>query len=977
VRPAYLLFFLSGAAALVYQVVWVRSLSLVLGSSHLAVATVLSVYMAGLALGNRLFAAAADRSQRPLRLYGLLECGIGLSALGSLGLTALYPRLYEALAGGTPENGAALTLLRASLALGAIIVPTTLMGGTFPVMTRFVTADPRRFAGQLARLYAINTLGAVLGTLAAGFVLLRHLGATASLAIAVATSLGVGLVAVLLQRRSPPVAADLGAAAAGESSPAPTVGAVRPAAGAVVRWAVLYGVGLSGFCAMGYEVLWTRMLTLGLGTSVYSFTILLAAFLAGIALGSQVFGMLAARRPAAGAVAHARVFAATQVAVGLAALLVTWRLQALPGTVLGLQASLAGPDGLGFAARLAISATLAFGFLIVPALFLGMAVPAAGAALRESETRTGATVGRLLAANTIGAILGPLAAGFVLIQVFGIERSLRLLAVLSLATGALAAAATVARRRAAALGVTAILAAAALVSVPQWKTSWDREALATYVNNTPIKDAGDILDQGDLEAVFYREGINSTVSVLRSLNGIQTYVVNGRAEASSAGIDVQLQRSLGHLPMLLHPDPRRVFILGTGSGMTLGATARHPQVERLVLAEIEAEMLEVGRLFARWNGGVLDDPRLRVVLDDGRNYLARAREQFDMISADPIHPWSGGAGYLYTREFFESILARLAPGGIASQWLPLYELSDRDVRTVVRTYADVFPHVMVFVTYYDALLVGSGDPLVIDPRALERRLQAPGLLDDLAIPRMAGAADLLSYFVMGTEGARRYGSGGDLNTDDNLVLEFSAPASQGIAHCEARNVAALGDARESLATVLLPGTFDAGFARLDALGRAFSPAHALALAGDPQAAPLLAALQATAPLYAPLLFLRDEQRYGMRAVPEPIAGLDFPVADGAGGAAVMRVDVVRQYLCRERALVSFVNARARRVYGQAFVDAEFAQLDAAVNARAQAGLRALAAAVEAVPALAGGGRDPGAVEAALVGEGARAIGLVP
>ncbi|MBK8164856.1 MAG: fused MFS/spermidine synthase [bacterium] len=975
-RSTAILFFLSGAAALVYQVVWARSLGLVLGASHLAVATVLSVFMAGLALGNRLLAGVADRSTRPLRLYGLLECATGLSALGFLALMSVYPRLFGALAGGVADDRTSLTVLRAAFALVAMIVPTTLMGGTFPVMTRFVAADAASFPRQLARLYALNTLGAVAGTLAAGFLLLRHLGATATLLAAVALSLAVGITAIRLQRGFPRLAAPLsgaGAPAAPAATDPQTEGRTEPA----LARAMIAGVAASGFCALGYEVLWTRMLTFGVGTSVYSFAIMLAAFLAGMALGSQVLAMLAARGRPGSATGFARLFAATQVAIGVAAFVVTARLSVLPATVGAVQAALGGAGGGPFTGRLATAAALAFGHLAVPAFFMGAAVPAAGAALRRGAAGTGDAVGRLLAANTVGAIVGPLVAGFLLVEALGMERSLNVLAATSVATGLLAAAATVARHRGRALAIAALGAVVLVAGATRWTGTWDRDVLARFVNNTPAGTALDARGDRDLEVVFYREGINETVSVFRSLNGIQTYVVNGRAEASSAAIDIQLQRALGHLPMLLHPQPRDVFVLGTGTAMTLGATARHPGVRRLVLAEIEREMIAVGRRFARWNGDVLDDPRLQVVIDDGRNFLATTRERFDVISADPIHPWSGGAGYLYTREFFASVAARLAPGGIASQWLPLYELGVHDVRTVVRTFAATFPHVMVFATYYDAVLVGSLEPIAIDPAALQARLAAPGIAADLAVARMDGVTDILSYFVMGTAGARRFGAGGALNTDDNLVLEFSAPASQGVPRCEAANVAALETARESLAGYLAPGATGLDTARLDAIGRAFGPAHARRLAGDPEATRMLAGVEAMAPDYAPLRFVRDEERYGGGGAPEPVGQAVFQVVDAGGGGAALQVDAVRQYLSRERALVSFVQLAGRRIYGQALVDGDFTALDDAVRRRVDAGLAALTRAVGALPPARDGLPAAAAAESALREAGARSLGRVP
>jgi spermidine synthase len=976
---AHALFFFSGAAALVYEVVWARSLTLVFGASHLAVSTVLAVYMGGQALGSRLLAGAADRTARPLRLYGLLEVGIATSALGFLALGPVYPTLYAGLAGAIQDRGALVTAVRTLLAAAAMVVPTTLMGGTLPVMARAFAARGGGLAREVSRLYALNTLGAVAGTLAAGFVLLPSLGATATLLAAVATSALVGAVALALGRspagssRPPPgspmavpALAEVPGAAAAEAGRSPDP---------FVRRMILLGIGVSGFCALGYEVLWTRMLTLVVGTSVYSFAIMLAAFLTGIGLGSHAYGLLDGRLGRGGDRGRAAAFGAIQVAVGASALAVTVLMTALPSTVQTLQASLVGLSESEFRGRLGASAAIAFAYMAVPAFFMGMAFPAAAAVWGAGARAPAGTVGRLLASNTLGAVLGPLLSGFALVGAFGIERALQMLVVANVAAGVAVAVSPASRRWPLAVAAAAAALLVARGALPDWGRAWDRTRFATFVNNARMGTP----DPGDVEVLYFREGVNETVSVTRSIGGDQTYVVNGRPEASTAPVDVQLQRSLGHLPMLLHPDPKRAFVLGTGTGMTLGAIARHPGVERLVLAEIEAEMIPVGRTFARWNGGVLDDPRLRVALDDGRTLLAVTSERFDVVSADPIHPWSGGAGYLYTLEFFRAVSARLAPRGIASQWLPLYELTERDVRTVVRTFCQAFPHVAVFLTYYDAVLLGSNDPLVLDRDALAARLAAPSIRDDLAPLSMGSADDLLDHFVMGTAGARAFGQGGDLNTDDNLVLEFSAPRSQGALGNDARNVLALGASRESGAPYAAdpgpppPAERDRWDRRLE-LGRLFDPAHARFLLGDPSAEPLLDALEARAPSYAPLRFVREERRFRARTEPAPVGHQDFPVAGRGGEIATLRISAVRQYLGRERVLVSLVDNARREIYGQRHLTGPYEDLDAVVGAWVGETFAALRRAAAGVPAGPGGVPDRARLSGALRAEAARAVG---
>jgi spermidine synthase len=957
------LFFVSGAAGLVYEVTWARSLGLVFGASHLAVTTVLAVYMGGQALGSALFGRAVDRTQRPLRLYGWIEVGVAISAFAFLGILRVYPVIYPPVARLAEGSGAWLTMVRIAFAVLAMIVPTTLMGGTLPVLTRFAAGEGVAGARHLASLYAVNTFGALTGTLLAGFLLLPALGVTVTLLVAAGASALVGVVALVVPSLIPS-GEDGGRAAKEEPDPV-AVGAVEPASDRALRTA-LVAIAASGFCALGYEVLWTRMLTLVVGTSVYSFTVMLVAFLGGIGVGSHAFRPL--RRWVANGPEAARALGITQILIGLSALGVTLAMSLLPSIANHLRNVLEWKGASEFAARLVGSLGVGLAFMFVPAFLMGLAFPLAGAVWMAGRKGAGATVGKLLTANTLGAILGATAAGFALIRWFGIERSLQMLVLVNVGIGLLVLASLSARRRleAVVLVATAVLLVAR-AATPSWGRVWDSRYFATYVNVGRSTDTPAVAreKQSHLEVLYFHEGVNETVSVTRSRGGEQSFIVNGRPEASNVPIDVQLQKALGHLPMLLHPDPRRVFVLGTGTGMTLGATAIHPEVQRLVLGEIEEGVLGVARTFSEWNNRVLDDPKLQVVLNDGRNFLATTTESFDVITADPIHPWSGGAGYLYTEDYFRAVARRLAPGGIAAQWLPLYELTPRDVRTVVRTFARVFPYTMLWLTYYDAVLVGSESPITIDEERLSRRMGVPRIRDDLRVAGMATPDDLLSYFLFASGGAREFGRGGDVNTDDNVVLEFSAPASQGITFLEGANVAALAKAREPLLPFLVPAPDEAARARQrehwtrrDATGRRFDELHARFLAGEregPVVDRLRADLRSLDPGYAPLRFLEEERTFGERTQPHLVAEGDVPVAGGAAGRGAIRISVVCQYLGRGSALISIVDNARREVYAQGILDAPYDEMEGRVGRFAVQSLDALRAAARG----AGAPGDPG------------------
>lgn len=936
----YVLFFLSGAAALVYQVAWVRSLSLVFGGSHLAVATVLSVFMGGLALGGVIFGRRVERHPSPLRLYAALEIGIALSSAAFAGMMAVYPALYVPAARLVGESPALVTGLRVLLAALGMIVPTVLMGGTLPVLTRYVAGAEGGLARRLSFLYGLNTLGAVAGAFAAGFVLLPRLGLTRTLGTAIAANVLVGLAALLVRAPS----------RADETRSAPTLAEPLPPR---LRRAVLFAIAASGFCALGYEVLWTRMLGLVVGTSVYGFTIMLVAFLAGIGVGSAAYG--GAQRRSGGRPGGPRrpvlALALVEIGIGLSALAVTYLLHDLPSLAIGVQSLLERLGGSEFAVRQVSSLGVAFLVMFVPATLLGVAFPLAGTIEVSGNRGIGTGVGRVLAWNTVGAILGAAASGFVLVQAFGIERSLQLLVAANLGVGLWLAASVLpssAPRRiaaAAAVGVVAFLS-----WNESWGRVWDERLFAIFRNNQRSafdtdERVADALE--NTEVLFYREGANGTISVIEPKGAARAVIVNGKTVASSMPQDRQCQYTLGHLPMLLHPDPRRVFVLGMGTGMTLGAVSLHPEVETLVLAEIEPSVVDAARHFSEFNHAVADDPRLRVVANDGRNFLLTTEERFDVITADPIHPWTRGSAYLYTTEYYETARSRLAPGGIMCQWLPIYELTERDLATVVRTFSASFRHVLLWLTFWDAELVGSDEPIRIDPEALARRIAHPPVASDLAAVEMGTPAEFLSYFVAGTEGLRRFAAGGIVNTDDNLYLEFAAPASVGIPGLMGQNVAALGAVREPLSRYLAGSAAGLDVAGLDRAGRAYDAAHALWLVGEgggPAFERALRRVREGFPDYAPGRFLEARVEEERGRTPRLLDEIEFAVLLPDGRTVPFVLSAVTMRVGSERGAVVFVDNAAREIFAQRYVDAPAEALDATLREVGLGGLEAARAA---------------------------------
>ena len=935
----YLLFFLSGAAALVYQLVWVRLLTLVFGGSHLAVTAVLSIFMAGLALGSYVIGRRVDRIARPLRLYGLLELGIAPAALLVAALVKFYPSIYATVAQGRDDATFYLTMVRILFSVFALIVPTMLMGGTLPVVSRFVSAQPEHLRRHLSFLYAVNTFGAVVGAMTAGFVLLRLYSVSTTLYVAVATNVAIGVASLWLQRRIDATAAarpDVTESAVSlppaEAHQRYDQGESNPRA---IRW-VLWGIGLSGFCALGYEVLWTRILTTAVGASVYGFTIILVSFLTGIALGSEAYGVWVRFRqrslpPTTQVVAW---FAAAQVLIGITALLVTVSLRDIPVYAVRLQAYFADAGPASFQARVWTGFALAFLYMVIPALFMGAAFPLAGEAVARHQKATGRAVGDVLAANTVGAILGAAASGLVLIRAFGIERSLQFLTLINIGVG-LVVFASLRRPRwlvgAAALPTVAVITALAVN--PGTARLWDRRFFAIFRNNQPeafqtpemVQEAVDNTD-----VLYYAEGNEAIVSVIRVKGGEPAFVTNGRVEASSHTQARQVQFTLGHLPMLLNRNPKDVLVVGLGSGMTAGATTVHAEVESVTLVEIEPQVVGVAKAFAAYNHDVLDNPKVRIIFNDGRNFLTTTDRLFDVITADPIHPWFRGAGSLYAGEYFALAAKHLRPGGVIAQWLPIYELTPQDLASVVRTFHEHFAHAMLWLTHYDAVLVGSNSPFLMDEAELQRRIEQPAVADDLGRVAMGSSTALLSYFVMGTEGMAQFGQNATLNTDDRPYLEFSAPFSIATPSVMAANVEAITAHRESILSYLRPAADPEARAAQEnrwheqfVAGQMGDRALALFLGRSPTDRDFTLALRRltlTYPAYAPGRALWTEYESALALEPRLLQRATFHVVNADGAGVVVEISAVLVPVSKTRASVMFVDNQTRTVYGQAYMD---------------------------------------------------------
>ncbi len=747
-------FFASGASGLLYEVLWTRILGLTFGHTVYAVTTVLGAFMGGLALGSWLLGRLADRGGRPLRLYGLLEIGIGLYCLAAPSLLSLtrdgYLSLSAAGAGGLPGK----TLAQFVLAFAVLIVPTTLMGGTLPAVARALVATPPESGRTVALLYGINTLGAALGALAAGYVLLPAIGLAATNRLGVAMNLLAGVAALALSR------GERASEPAGEKIPR-SVPESREGPDRFLLWCFA----VSGAAGMSYQIVWVRSLVLVIGSSTYAFSAILVTFLAGIALGSFLFGRF---RHAEGA----RLFAVLQIGIALCAFLLVPLFDRLPGLFIALFKGFGG----SFGTVQAIQFLVVFAVVLLPTTLMGMTFPCLAALLARRVDRFGGDIGMLYAYNTLGAIAGSVATGFFLVPRIGAHAALAL----AIGGNALLGAAVLLRRTSARARVPAVVVAVFAVLLllsPRWDRKLMSSGVFTLRKMPPSMDA--LVGSRVKELLFFREGISSTVSVVRNDTGETALLINGKADASSAS-DMETQVNLANVPMLLHPSPQRVAVVGLGSGVTAGIAALYPETARIDIVEIEPAVVEASRLFAAENRGILADPRVRVRIDDGRSYFQGTRDVFDVVISEPSNPWMAGIANLFSGEFFEAVRARLAPGGIYCQWLQGYSIAPAELKMIARTFQDVFPAASLWsASEGDFLLIGHKDRVwIASPDSIHRRAAGrPGLRDAFLVYDGAPVLGLAASFLLGPPELRAFAGDGPRNTDDRPLLEFSAPRS--------------------------------------------------------------------------------------------------------------------------------------------------------------------------------------------------------
>lgn len=738
------LFFLSGFSSLVYQVLWARRLSLFFGSDVYAVSICLSVFMGGLSLGSVIVNKKMDQFRNPLRIYGLIEMTVGIYALLFNPFLHLFTPMLKAAYQNTFESAPivyqSIRVLTASITL---LFPTTLMGMTFPLMMKSFVRNESEIGRRAGSFYAVNTFGALLGVLVSAFILMPAYGSDMTNWIAVAMNVLIGTAALSVS-----VDAEM------QKTESLSNRKNRAAGTAPKITPLILGIGISGMAALALEVVWTRFLTLSFSSTVYAFAVMLATFLFGIFWGSgQISKRIDLRTRLI------RDFGLLECWLGAGVALLGLSAFFIP-SLLGKFIRIFFPlfhGNFGIAAT-AAEVLVSSAFIFVPTLLLGAAFPIAVKAVASDPGDAGPASARIYASNTAGAILGALLAGFILIPNLGCRMSFLVIAVTFLLNGFWLLSLEGFKRSAIFPSGFSLLAAAGVLLLPP-------QTIMNY--NIQLFHARPAV-------LYHGEGVSHTIDLVRA-NKTVTMLVDGNIEADTSAVQRKHFILKAHLPLLLHPAPRDVAVVGLGLGITLAATERNPSVQSINVIEISPEMVEAHKYY---NEEILKNPKVSLTLDDARNYFAMSDRTFDMITADPIHPRITGVGYLYTREYYELIKNRLKPGGVVCQWMPMYNISKNSFDAALRTFAAVFPNSSFWYVRGHGLLIGTLSPFKIDYQNLKRRIAEKPVAVDLASIGIYNVNDFLSYLLLGPEQVDRYlhdTPNRIQNTDDNAYLEYRTP----------------------------------------------------------------------------------------------------------------------------------------------------------------------------------------------------------
>jgi spermidine synthase len=772
-----LLFFFSGVTALIYEVIWSDYLTLLFGSTIQAQTVVLAVFMGGLALGNKLFGRFADQTRRPLVVYGCLEIAIGVYALFFSFIYKLANDIFIPVGSKLLDHSGWLLFLNGVLSALLLLGPTILMGGTLPVLAAWLQKSATDAGRRAARFYSINTLGAVCGAWLAGFLLVEWLGLRRTTETAALVNMLVGFIAVSIGQKQMAQAS-----ATSRESEAATPEPVPPStASTVFHWSCVL-VAVTGAVSMGLEILASRCLCLVFGASLQSFTIVLVSFILGIGFGSAVISS-PRRRHWPKEITTILLLLVASALIGL----LVFHIEKLATLYLYMQSGLSRTL-VGYSLHEILAALISICVLGLPAAALGSVLPLWMRAVPETSDLLGDHVGRLVTWNTLGAVVGVLLTGFVLMPKIGMRDSFSALGLLLAVAAIITALAT--RRRVAAVAGMAVGALVLMASM-SGDANW-RDVFSIGIFRMPDMDFSQTKSplRSFMEArnkvcqlLFYEDGADATVSVEQVKTSPTNYAmvlrIDGKSEASAAtGIpsgDLGAQVLVAQLPLMVKPDSQDVFCFGMGSGITAWSALGYP-IKHLTVAENCAPVLRAARLFEPWNHGVLTNDRLRIYREDARTVLRLSPQKYDVIISEPSNPWLVGIGRVFSREFYQLAASRLKPGGFMGQWFHMYEMDDKTLDVVLRTFGSVFPNMEIWdVGDKDIVLLGSAQPWKSGTEAYRRVFELEGPRQDLATLGLMTPQELLARQFASQQTAFAIAGPGPVESDNFPRLEYGAP----------------------------------------------------------------------------------------------------------------------------------------------------------------------------------------------------------
>jgi spermidine synthase len=766
-----ILFALSGICGLIYEVAWSKYLSLFIGSTAYAHMLVLATFMGGLAYGAFVLGKLVDGARNPLLFYGLVEIAIGLYCLAYPPLLSFLENVFvsTAIALDASSRPTLFLFLKFLLSFSTIIIPTFLMGGTLPILTKFFTKNINDTGNRVAILYFVNSMGAVIGAALAGFFLIRYLGLDSTVWFTAGVNVLIGFAAVSFSRSVVESSTQLSPVL---SQPLPA----RQVFSKLTTDIAIVTAGASGFIVMLYEITWIRLLANILGSSTYSFSLMLVAFISGIALGSLLVSALISK------IKNLYLFLGVcQLGTAVSMILTLPLYERLPYYLWKIAAIFSStPES--FPVFLSVEFLFCFLIMIVPTTFSGMSLPVVAHIASNDITILGKSIGGIFSVNTAGTVLGALTTGLVLIPAFGVKQSLEIGVALNAALGILIVShdGAVALRWKVGLALVILLIGSGYrFQYPEWNQQVAASGVFRSLSEPPPPSyAAFVEGRQNGKMLYFNEGVNANVAVIETQKEggrlDKALIINGKTDGSSFN-DLTTQILLAHIPLMLLPDSAKALVIGFGTGITVGSALKHP-LSSLDCVEISPEVIEASVHFASENGFALLDRRVRISLEDAVTYLKVTEKKYDYIMSEPSNPWIAGVGNLFSADFFALCKRRIEPNGVMVQWFHLYEMNDQVFEIVLRTFTQAFPYVTIWVPLnFDVILLGSMQPIIPDFDTMERKMTDESIRQDLARIAVRDIPTLLSLQAISESNTALIAGEGEVNTDRKPLLEFLAP----------------------------------------------------------------------------------------------------------------------------------------------------------------------------------------------------------